>query len=149
LLKEKFFMSLKNVVYRGCALATGGRDGHAVIGDSKLDLKLDRPRELGGPGGQGTNPEQLFAAGYSACFISSMKYVAERDHLQMPADAEVQGSVAVGGALPEGFEIEVELRVSLPDMERPLAQMLIEKAHAECPYSKATRNNIGVKLTLI
>ncbi|MEX3955812.1 organic hydroperoxide resistance protein [Trinickia sp. EG282A] len=141
-------MSLEKVLYRAHAHATGGRDGRAVVPDSKLDFKLTTPRELGGAGGEGANPEQLFAAGYSACFIGAMKFVAARDKIQMPADASIDGEVGIG-PIPNGFGIEVELKISLPGMDRAQAQSLIEKAHVVCPYSNATRNNIDVKLTLV
>lgn len=114
-------MSIEKVLYRAHAQATGGRDGRAVIPESKLDLKLTTPRELGGAGGDGTNPEQLFAAGYSACFIGAMKFVAARDKIAIPADVSVAGTVGIG-AIPNGFGIEVELKVSLPGMAREAAQ---------------------------
>jgi Ohr subfamily peroxiredoxin len=103
---------------------------------------------LGGAGGQGTNPEQLFAAGYSACFIGAMKFVAGRDKLPMPADASVEGVVGIG-QIPQGFGIEVELRISLPGMPAEQAEQLIERAHQVCPYSNATRGNIDVTLSRV
>ena len=109
-------MSIENVVYRAQANVTGGRDGRATTADGRLDLSLSTPRELGGAGGQGTNPEQLFAAGYSACFIGAMKFVAARDKLRIPADASVQGTVGIG-PIPNGFGIEVDLAISLPGMD--------------------------------
>jgi lipoyl-dependent peroxiredoxin len=141
-------MSVEKVLYRTTATATGGRDGRAITGDQQLDLQLSTPRELGGAGGAGTNPEQLFAAGYSACFIGAMKFVAHRDKLPMPADASVQGTVGIG-PIPQGFGIEVDLAVSLPGMDRAAAQTLLERTHLVCPYSNATRNNIDVRLTLV
>jgi len=141
-------MSIENVVYRAQANVTGGRDGRATTADGRLDLSLSTPRELGGAGGQGTNPEQLFAAGYSACFIGAMKFVAARDKLRIPADASVQGTVGIG-PIPNGFGIEVELALSLPGMDRAEAQTLIERAHIVCPYSNATRGNIDVRLNLV
>jgi len=141
-------MSIENVVYRAQANVTGGRDGRATTADGRLDLSLSTPRELGGAGGQGTNPEQLFAAGYSACFIGAMKFVAARDKLRIPADASVQGTVGIG-PIPNGFGIEVELAISLPGMDRAEAQTLIERAHIVCPYSNATRGNIDVRLNLV
>ncbi|HCA24432.1 MAG TPA: organic hydroperoxide resistance protein, partial [Pseudomonas sp.] len=127
-------MSIEQVVYRASAEATGGRDGRAISSDGVLDIELTTPKELGGAGGQGTNPEQLFAAGYSACFIGAMKFVAGRDKLPMPADASVEGVVGIG-QIPQGFGIEVELRVSLPGMNDEQAEQLIERAHQVCPYS--------------
>lgn len=140
-------MSIEKVLYRAHARATGGRDGRAVVPDSGLDLRLTTPRELGGAGGEGANPEQLFAAGYSACFIGAIKFVAARDKIALPQDVSIDGSVGIG-AIPNGFGIEVELKISLPGMDRAAAQALIEKAHVVCPYSNATRNNIDVTLTL-
>jgi Ohr subfamily peroxiredoxin len=141
-------MSIQQVVYRASAEATGGRDGRAISSDGVLDIELTTPKELGGAGGQGTNPEQLFAAGYSACFIGAMKFVAGRDKLPMPADASVEGVVGIG-QIPQGFGIEVELRVSLPGMDDEQAEQLIERAHQVCPYSNATRGNIDVTLTRV
>ena len=141
-------MSIEQVVYRASAEATGGRDGRAISSDGVLDIELTTPKELGGAGGQGTNPEQLFAAGYSACFIGAMKFVAGRDKLPMPADASVEGVVGIG-QIPQGFGIEVELRVSLPGMNGEQAEQLIERAHQVCPYSNATRGNIDVTLTRV
>jgi Ohr subfamily peroxiredoxin len=140
-------MSIEKVLYRAHAKATGGRDGRAVVPDSKLDLKLTTPKELGGAGGEGANPEQLFAAGYSACFLGAMKFVAARDKIALPADVSIEGSVGIG-AIPNGFGIEVELKISLPGMSPEAARALVDKAHIVCPYSNATRNNIDVRLTL-
>ncbi|UJH78641.1 organic hydroperoxide resistance protein (plasmid) [Burkholderia cenocepacia] len=144
-------MSIEKVLYRAHAKATGGRDGRATVPESGLDLKLTTPRELGGAGGAGgagANPEQLFAAGYSACFIGAMKFVAARDKIAIPADAAIEGSVGIG-AIPNGFGIEVELKISLPGLDRDIAQTLIDRAHVVCPYSNATRGNIDVTLTLV
>lgn len=141
-------MSIEKVLYTAHARATGGRDGRAVVPDSGLDLRLTTPRELGGAGGEGANPEQLFAAGYSACFIGAMKFVAARDKIALPQDVSIDGSVGIG-AIPNGFGIEVELKISLPGVDRATAQALIEKAHQVCPYSNATRGNIDVTLTLV
>ncbi|MDR5817950.1 MULTISPECIES: organic hydroperoxide resistance protein [unclassified Caballeronia] len=140
-------MSIEKVLYRAHAHVTGGRDGRANIPDSNLDLRLTTPKELGGGGGDGTNPEQLFAAGYSACFIGAMKFVAARDKIDLPKDLAVDGNVGIG-QIPNGFGIEVALKISLPGMDRGAAQALIDKAHIVCPYSNATRNNIDVTLTL-
>jgi Ohr subfamily peroxiredoxin len=140
-------MSIEKVLYRAHAHVTGGRDGRATVPESNLDLRLTTPKELGGGGGDGTNPEQLFAAGYSACFIGAIKFVAARDKITLPKDVAIDGSVGIG-QIPNGFGIEVELKISLPGMDRNEAQALIDKAHVVCPYSNATRNNIDVKLTL-
>ena len=141
-------MSIEKVLYRAHATATGGRDGRAVVEDAKLDLKLTTPKELGGPGGAGTNPEQLFAAGYSACFLSAMKFVAGRDKVALPADTSIAGSVGIG-PIPNGLGIEVELKIWIPGLARDAALALVQKAHVVCPYSNATRGNIDVKLTLV
>lgn len=140
-------MSPEKVLYRATATATGGRDGRAVSSDKVLDVTLSTPRELGGAGNPGTNPEQLFAAGYSACFIGALKFVAGRDKIAMPADASITGTVGIG-PIPTGFSIEVELKVSLPGMERSAAKALVDKAHIVCPYSNATRGNIDVRLVI-
>jgi Ohr subfamily peroxiredoxin len=135
------------VLYRAEATATGGRDGRATTPDAKLDLPLSTPRELGGAGGPGTNPEQLFAAGYSACFLSAVKFVAMQRKLALPADASVTGRVGIG-QIPQGFGIEVELQVSLPGLARADAEALVAAAHQVCPYSNATRGNIEVVLNV-
>ncbi|CAJ0780488.1 Organic hydroperoxide resistance protein OhrB [Ralstonia mannitolilytica] len=141
-------MSIENVLYRAHARATGGRDGRAITDDGRLDVRLTTPTELGGAGGEGTNPEQLFAAGYSACFLGAIKFVGARDKIRVPADVSVQGSVGIG-VIPNGFGIEVDLQISLPGMDPAEAQTLIDRAHIVCPYSNATRGNIDVRLSLI
>ncbi|WP_059412241.1 organic hydroperoxide resistance protein [Cupriavidus basilensis] len=141
-------MSIEKVLYRASATATGGRDGRSVSSDNVLDVKLATPRELGGAGGVGTNPEQLFAAGYSACFLGALKFVAAREKIALPADTSITGQVGIG-AIPTGFGIEVNLNISLPGVDRAVAQSLVDKAHIVCPYSNATRGNIDVRLTLI
>jgi osmotically inducible protein OsmC len=141
-------MSIEKITYQARAKASGGRDGRAVSSDGFLNVKLTRPREMGGAGGEGTNPEQLFAAGYSACFLSAMKFVANRDKTAIPADASVESTIGIG-AIPNGFGIEAELRVSLPGMPRHEAHALVEKAHVVCPYSNATRGNIDVHLLVL
>ena len=141
-------MSIEQVLYRSKATATGGRDGRATSSDNVLDIKLTTPKELGGAGGDGTNPEQLFAAGYSACFLGAMKFVAAQQKLQLPADTQVTGQVGIG-QIPTGFGIEVELTISIPGLPRADAEALVQKAHIVCPYSNATRNNIDVTLTIV
>ena len=141
-------MSIEKVLYRATATATGGRDGRAVSSDNVLDVKLTTPRELGGAGGDGTNPEQLFAAGYSACFIGALKFVAGREKIALPADASIEGNVGIG-QIPGGFGIEVELQISWPGLPREQAESLVQMAHVVCPYSNATRGNIDVTLTLV
>jgi Ohr subfamily peroxiredoxin len=141
-------MSIQQILYRAHAKATGGREGRAISSDNALDVKLTMPKELGGAGEAGSNPEQLFAAGYSACFLSAMKFVGGRDKIAVPADASVAGTVGIG-PIPTGFGIEAELKISLPDMDRGEAEKLVAAAHIVCPYSNATRGNIDVTLTLI
>ena len=140
-------MSIEKVLYTAHAKATGGRDGRAVSSDGVLDVKLTVPRELGGNGATGTNPEQLFAAGYSACFLGALKFVAGQQKVALPADATIEGNVGIG-QIPTGFGIEVELKVSLPGLDREQAEALVQKAHIVCPYSNATRNNIDVRLVV-
>lgn len=137
---------LDKVVYRAHAKATGGRDGSAVSSDGQLDIKLAVPKEMGGAG-VGVNPEQLFAAGYAACFMGAMKFVAGMAKKALPADAFIDSSVGIG-PIPQGFGIEVAMTIHLPGMDRAEAQALIDKAHEVCPYSNATRGNIVVQLTL-
>lgn len=139
-------MALEKVVYRAHAKATGGRDGRATSSDEILDVKLAVPKEMGGPSG-GTNPEQLFAAGYSACFLGAMKFVAGRDKYSMPKDAYIDGEVGIG-PIPTGFGIEVILNIHLEGMDQTEAEKLVEAAHIVCPYSNATRNNINVDLKI-
>lgn len=141
-------LSLDDVLYRATATATGGRDGRGATADGQLDVTLSTPKELGGVGGQGTNPEQLFAVGYSACFLGAMKFVANRDKLPMPKDATVVGAVGIG-PIASAFGIEVSLKISLPGLDRALAQVLVDRAHTVCPYSNATRGNIDVQLALV
>ncbi len=141
-------MSIENILYRAHANATGGRDGRAMSSDKVLDIELSTPRELGGAGGSGSNPEQLFAAGYSACFIGAMKFVAARDKIALPTEVSVAGTVGIG-AIPNGFGVEVDLKISLPGMDRAAAEALVEKAHIVCPYSNATRGNVDVRLTVL
>ncbi len=141
-------MSLEQVLYTAEATATGGRDGRAVSSDSVLDIKLSTPRELGGAGGPGTNPEQLFAAGYSACFIGALKFVAGKAKVALPADTSITGRVGIG-PIPDGFGIQAELRVSIPGMPREQAEDLVRQAHVVCPYSNAIRGNIDVTLTVV
>ncbi len=136
------------ILYTTGATASGGRDGRAQSVNGELDVKLATPKELGGAGGDGTNPEQLFAAGYSACFLSALKLVAAKSGAKLPADATVSGEVGIGPNDRGGFGLAVSLRVAAPGMERASAEALVAKAHEVCPYSNATRGNIDVKLSL-
>src|SRR5688500_10000103 len=135
------------VLYTAQATATGGRTGTAKSSDGHLDVTLDTVKELGGAGGAGTNPEQLFAAGYSACFIGALKFVAGKEKVALPADTSITGRVGIG-PIPTGFGIQVELRISVPGVPREKVQALVEKAHVVCPYSNATRGNIDVSLVV-
>ncbi len=141
-------MAVEKVLYVAHATATGGRDGRAVSSDNVLDVKLTTPTELGGAGGTGTNPEQLFAAGYSACFLGAFKLVASREKVKLPEDTRIDGSVGIG-PIAQGFGIEVELKISVPGVERSIAEDLVNKAHVVCPYSNATRGNVDVTLTVV
>lgn len=136
-----------DVKYRTTASATGGRDGSARTEDGSFQVQLSTPKELGGAGGSGANPEQLFAAGYSACFIGALKAVAARQKLALPQDVAIDAEVDLG-TLPNAYGIAARLTVHLPGMERATAQALVEAAHQVCPYSNATRGNIDVTLTL-
>ena len=135
------------IVYTAHATTTGGRDGRAVSSDNKLDVALARPTEMGG-NGNGTNPEQLFAAGYSACFMGAMGFVAAQSKKLLPAGTQINGAVGIG-PIPQGFGITVKLSISLPGMAREEAQALVDAAHQVCPYSNATRGNITVNLELV
>ncbi|EWY38167.1 Organic hydroperoxide resistance protein [Skermanella stibiiresistens SB22] len=136
------------VLYSTKARATGGRDGKATTDDGLLSVSLATPKELGGPGGA-TNPEQLFAAGYSACFVGAMKFVAGKTKIAIPADASVSATVGIGARDDgEGFGITVALAVDLPGMERAAAEDLVARAHKVCPYSHATKGNIEVTTTI-
>jgi Ohr subfamily peroxiredoxin len=138
------------VLYRTTATATGGRDGHARTADGSFDVTLATPRELGGGGGKGNNPEQLFAAGYAACFIGALKFVASQGggHPKVPNDVSVTATVGIGPRSEGGFGLEVALAVSLPGVDKAAAEKLVQAAHQICPYSNATRNNIDVKLSV-
>ena len=138
---------VEKVLYKAQATSTGGRDGRSVSSDGVLEVKLTTPKELGGAGGVGTNPEQLFAAGYSACFIGAMKFVAAQKKIALPADTAITASVGIG-QIPAGFGIEVDMSVSIPGMDAAAAQALVEAAHQVCPYSNATRGNIEVRFTI-
>lgn len=138
-----------DVKYRAEATATGGRDGQARTSDGSFEVKLATPKELGGAGGEGNNPEQLFAAGYSACFLGAMKVVAAKEKLAVPADTAVTATVGIGPRSEGGFGLDVDLRVSLPGMERSQAEALVGKAHQVCPYSNATRDNVPVRLQVV
>ena len=138
-----------DVKYTTSATATGGRDGHASTEDGSLDVTLATPKELGGGGGKGNNPEQLFAAGYSACFLGAMKFVSSQGGPKVPPDTKVKATVGIGPRSEGGFGITAALDISLPGLSKEEAQTLVEKAHQVCPYSNATRGNVDVKLHVV
>ncbi|AGA88572.1 organic hydroperoxide resistance protein [Stutzerimonas stutzeri] len=140
-------MTIEKILYTATATATGGREGRASSSDQALDVQLSTPRELGGAGGPGTNPEQLFAAGYSACFLGALKFVAGKQKVALPADTRITGKVGIG-QIPTGFGIEAELTIAAPGIARDVLQGLVEQAHVVCPYSNATRGNIDVTLLI-
>jgi lipoyl-dependent peroxiredoxin len=142
-------LSIAKTIYTARAKATGGRTGTAKTADGQLDLRLDRPREMGGRG-TGTNPEQLFAAGYAACFIGALKVVAGKQHIRVPEDVSIDSEVAFGPLADavEGFGIAVAMEIHLPGIERDVAEKLVHDAHQVCPYSNATRGNIDVTLSV-
>ncbi|MCD9006963.1 organic hydroperoxide resistance protein [Luteimonas sp. XNQY3] len=140
-------MPIETVLYTATASATGGREGRATSSDNVLDVTLSTPRELGGAGGPGTNPEQLFAAGYSACFLGALKFVAGQQKVALPAETTVTGQVGIG-RIPTGFGIQADLTVSAPGVDREQLQTLVDAAHVVCPYSNATRGNIDVTLSI-
>lgn len=141
-------MALEKVLYTAHATSTGGREGKSASNDGALNVTLSTPKELGGAGGPGTNPEQLFAAGYSACFIGAMKVVAGKMKIALPADLSVAADVGIG-PIPNGFGIQVALNISIPGLERAAAEQLVHAAHQVCPYSNATRGNIDVALNVL
>jgi Ohr subfamily peroxiredoxin len=144
-------MALEKVLYTAHATSTGGRQGTSKSSDGAIDLALSTPKELGGGGGPGTNPEQLFASGYSACFIGAIKAVAARQKIALGGEVSIDASVSIGpyAGKPGAFSIAASLAVSLPGLERSAAEALVAAAHEVCPYSNATRGNIDVTLTVV
>lgn len=140
-------MKPEKILYETMVTATGGRDGTAEADDGRLSVSLSVPKELGGPGGAGTNPEQLFGAGYAACFTGAVKLVGRQNRIQLPDDMTVTARVGMGPVDP-GYGLTVELIVSLPGIEAGQAQEIVKAAHQRCPYSHATRGNIDVRLTI-
>ena len=138
------------VLYTTTATATGGRDGKAATKDGSFSVTLATPKELGGAGGAGNNPEQLFAAGYSACFLGALKFVAGKEKVTVPADTTVTATVGIGPRDDgTGFGLDVALAVSLPGIDKAKAEDLVQKAHIVCPYSEATRSNLDVRLSVV
>jgi len=144
-------MAIDKALYTAHATSTGGRTGSTESSDGAIKLNLVTPKELGGGGGAGTNPEQLFAAGYSACFIGAMKAVAARQKIALPAEVSIKAEVSIGPMTgKEGaFGIAVAMAVSVPGMDKAAAEKLVATAHEVCPYSNATRGNIEVALTVV
>ena len=142
-------MSIKQAVYTATATAKGGRAGHVKSSDGVIDVDLKVPKEMGGPGGAATNPEQLFAAGYAACFEGAVRFVARQKNVALK-EASVTAHVGIGPREPTGFGIAVKLDVSLPGIDRAVAQELVDTAHRDiCPYSHATRGNVDVQIALV
>ncbi|WP_375421830.1 organic hydroperoxide resistance protein [uncultured Sphingomonas sp.] len=137
-----------NVIYKTSATATGGRDGAARSDDGSVDVKLVVPKEMGGPGGVGANPEKLFAAGYSACFLGAMKAVSGKVGVSVPADATVTAQIGFGPRSEGGYGITADLTIAMPGVDKADAERLVAAAHEVCPYSNATRNNVNVGLTV-
>lgn len=136
---------LKERVYTAGVTTTGGRTGKSKSDDGRLEVSLSSPKEMGGDGGDGTNPEQLFAAGYSACFLGAMKAVAKKLDIEVPDDTKIDADVTFG-PIDEGFGIAVAMDISMPGLDRADAEKVVEEAHKVCPYSNATRGNIEVEL---
>jgi len=143
-------MAIDKALYTAHATSTGGRTGSTESSDSKIKLQLSTPKELGGDSGPGTNPEQLFAAGYSACFIGAMKAVAAKQKVALPADVSIKSDVSIGPMTgkPGAFGIAVAMAVSVPGMAKADVEKLVATAHEVCPYSNATRGNIDVAFTV-
>ena len=143
-------MAIDKAAYTAHATSTGGRTGTTKSSDGAIALTLVTPKELGGPGGAGTNPEQLFAAGYSACFIGAMKAVAGREKIQLADDVSIDASVSIGPLTGKAgaFGIAVKMTVKVPGMDRAAAEKLVAAAHEVCPYSNATRGNVDVALSV-
>ena len=138
-----------DVKYTANGWATGGREGRAQTDDGKIDVKLDLPKEMGG-GGNGSNPEQLFAAGYSACYLGALKFVAGNEGVKISSDAKVTSHVGIGPREDgTGFGITVAQEVSLPGVDKAKAEDLVKKAHVVCPYSHATKGNISVTTKVV
>jgi len=143
-------MAIENALYTAQATSTGGRTGSTKSSDGRVALQLSTPKELGGDSGPGTNPEQLFASGYSACFIGAMKAVAARQKVSLPAEVSITADVSIGPMTGKAgaFGIAVAMKVSVPGMERAATEKLVAAAHEVCPYSNATRGNIDVAITV-
>jgi lipoyl-dependent peroxiredoxin len=144
-------MAIDTALYTAQATSTGGRTGTSKSSDGRISLNLSTPKELGGDSGPGTNPEQLFAAGYSACFIGAMKAVAAKQKIALPAEVSNTAEVSIGPMTgkPGAFGVTVSMKVSVPGMDRAAAEKLVADAHEVCPYSNATRGNLDVKISVV
>lgn len=140
-------MSPEKVLYTARATATGGREGAAHSDDGRLSVDLSTPSELGGGGGSGTNPEQLFACGYSACFLGALKLVAGKADVSLPDNTSVTAEIGIG-PIDTGFGLTADLTVSAPGVDKETLQKLVQEANVVCPYSNATQNNIDVNLSV-
>ena len=143
-------MAIDKALYTAQATSTGGRAGSTESSDGKIKLQLSTPKGLGGDDGPGTNPEQLFAAGYSACFIGAMKAVAGKQGTKLPAEVSIQCDVSIGPMTGKAgaFNVAVAMQVSVPGMDKAAAEALVKAAHEVCPYSNATRGNVDVALSV-
>lgn len=137
--------TMEKVLYTARTHTTGGREGAATSSDGRLDIRLSPP----GTSGTGVNPEQLFAAGWSACFEGAMAIAARKTHVSLPADLSVDAEVDLGTAASGSYMLQARLTVNLPGMDRESAQAIVDAAHQTCPYSKATRGNVAVDLFLV
>lgn len=143
-------MSVKQVLYTAHGHATGGRTGNGATDDSRLTVALSTPKELGGDGGAGTNPEQLFSIGYSACFLGAMKFVASHAKVKLPDDVKVSADIGIGPREDDGgFGITAALKISAPGLDKAVLEELVQKAHIVCPYSNAIHKSVDVKLSLV
>jgi len=144
-------MAIDSAIYTAQSTSTGGRTGTTKSSDGRISLNLSTPKALGGDDGPGTNPEQLFASGYSACFIGALKAVAARQKVALPAEVSNTATVAIGPMTgkPGAFSIAVTMKISIPGMERAAAEALVKAAHEVCPYSNATRGNIDVDISVV
>ena len=144
-------MAIEKALYTAQSTSTGGRTGTTRSSDGRIELQLSTPKALGGDDGPGTNPEQLFASGYSACFIGAIKAVGARQKIAVPADTSIKADVSIGPMAGKAgaFSIGVALAVTIPGMERSAAEALVKAAHEVCPYSNATRGNIDVAITVV
>ncbi len=141
---------MTKVLYSTKGWATGGRTGKAQSEDGRVSVTLDTPKELGGSGGEGTNPEQLFAMGYSACFLGALKVVAGKEKVKLPEETKVTGTIGIGPRDDgQGFGLDVALAIEAPGVDKAVLEDLVKKAHVVCPYSDFSRGNVDVKLSVV